>query len=178
MRCQGTASPPEGVADHDVEGPEGSLDRLPGVAQAHVDAVARHVAELGLGDLVDLRIELEDGLPGVGMHRPDVAREREPATPDVEDVRRSPEPATERRRRVGEAAHVAELEIGRVAQVDGGVGESIEHEDADVGVGGVTLDGDAVVGAPCRTAMAAQGEPAGQQHSGYRHRRRSGSPAP
>ena len=84
-----------------------------------------------------------------------------------------------RRRRVGEAAHVAELEIGRVAQVDGGVGESIEHEDADVGVGGVTLDGDAVVGA-LRVARRwqRQGEPAGQQHSGYRHRRRSGSPAP
>ena len=53
------------------------------VAEPHVDAVARHVSEFRLRDLVDPRIELEDGLPRVGMERLDVAREREPAATDV-----------------------------------------------------------------------------------------------
>ena len=51
----------------------------------------------------------------------------------MQDIRGPAEPGTERRGRVGEPPHVAELEVGGVTQVDGGVGESVEHEDADVG---------------------------------------------
>ena len=139
--------------------------------------VARHVPELRLCDLVDPGIEFQHGLSGLGMHGLDIAREREPAAPDVQDIGRRSEPGTERRRRVGEPPHVTELEVGRVTQVDGGVGQTVEHEDPDVRVGGVAADGDAVVGALGVTrGWLGQGKPAGQHGGGDRQRRPVPSP--
>ena len=138
--------------------------------------VARHVPELRLRDLVDPGIELQDGLPSLGMHGLDVAREREPAAPDVQDIGRRSEPGTERRRRVGEPPHVTELEVGRVTQVDGGVGQTVEYEDSDVRLGRAAADRDAVVGAlGVARGRLGHGQPAGQQDGGDRQRRRAPS---
>ena len=113
------------------------------------------------------------------MHRLDIPREREPAATDVQDIGCRAECGAQRGRRVGEPAHVAELEVGRVAQVDRGMREAVEDEDANVGVGDVGLDGDAVIGA-LGVARRRQGQrqSAGQQHRDDSQGRRSPTLAP
>ena len=126
----------EGIADDEVDAVVGhALDRPARIADDDLDRVARLKPSSRWATASTARVELEDGLPGARPGRLEVAREREATAADVEDVDRPAEPVEVRPGGVGEPPDVGELEVGRVGQVDVGVGQAVEDEDAAVGVG-------------------------------------------